>query len=170
VPCYPSRFSHGTPAIQIVDQRLSLLIRRFLCRHPDSFRSVRDLGRLPAGCSRKSGESGGRSFGWLPAWLPGRCVHGSGGRLSDPANLCSCLLGLDRWSLGGPDHSAHIPDHGRPCCDWGGSRAGHGSRSQPEFSQASRGQPLMCPRSAGHVRRLRCGSGFRVGVGSCRRL
>ena len=38
--------------------------------HPDLFRSVRDLGRIPVGCSCPSGISEGCSPGWLPAWLP----------------------------------------------------------------------------------------------------
>ena len=46
------------------------LIRRFLCGHPDPFRSVRDLGLAVAHCSHPSGELQGRSFVWLPAWLP----------------------------------------------------------------------------------------------------
>jgi hypothetical protein len=48
----------------------SLLIRSSMCRHPDPFRSVRDLGRVPVGCPWKSGESRCRSSVWLPAWLP----------------------------------------------------------------------------------------------------
>jgi hypothetical protein len=40
---------------------LGRLIRRFLCGHPDPFRSVRDLDRVPVGCSWKSGESASRS-------------------------------------------------------------------------------------------------------------
>jgi hypothetical protein len=38
-----------------------LLIRRFLCGHPHSFRSVRHLGGIPVGCPLKSGEPGSRS-------------------------------------------------------------------------------------------------------------
>ena len=44
--------------------------RRFLCGHPASFRAVRDLGLVPAGCPRGSGASQGCSSVWLPAWLP----------------------------------------------------------------------------------------------------
>jgi hypothetical protein len=36
------------------------LIRRYLCRHPDLFRSVRELGRVPAR-PYESGEPDGRS-------------------------------------------------------------------------------------------------------------
>src|SRR5271155_6064881 len=43
------------------------LIRRYLCGHPDPFRTVRDLGRVSARCSGKSEESEGRSSAWLPA-------------------------------------------------------------------------------------------------------
>jgi hypothetical protein len=45
------------------------LIRSHPYGHPDSFRSVRDLGRIAAGCPWKSGESRCRSSVWLPAWL-----------------------------------------------------------------------------------------------------
>jgi hypothetical protein len=41
-----------------------------MCGHPDPFRSVRDLGRVPARCSWPSGIPEGRSPRWLPAWLP----------------------------------------------------------------------------------------------------
>ena len=44
-----------------------LQIRSHPCGHPDPFRSVRDLGRVPARCSRQSGELEGRSSAWLPA-------------------------------------------------------------------------------------------------------
>ena len=45
----------------------TLLIRRYLCGYPDPFRSVRDLGRVPARCSRQSGEPECRPSAWLPA-------------------------------------------------------------------------------------------------------
>ena len=48
----------------------NLLIRSSMCGHPHPFRSVRDLGRNPGRCSCQSGEPEGRSFVWLPAWLP----------------------------------------------------------------------------------------------------
>ena len=38
-------------------------------------------------CSGESRASEDRSSVWLPAWFPMRHVHGSGGRLSKPANL-----------------------------------------------------------------------------------
>ena len=44
-------------------------IRRYQRGRPDPFRSVRDLGRIPLGCSWKSAESGSRSSVWLPAGL-----------------------------------------------------------------------------------------------------
>ena len=47
-----------------------LLTRSHPYRHPDPFRSVRDLGRAAARCSGESGELEGRSSAWLPAWLP----------------------------------------------------------------------------------------------------
>ena len=71
-----------------------LLIRRFPCGHSDPFRSVRDLGCVPARCSCSSGFPEGCSPLWLPAWLPRRRVHGSGVRLSDLANLCT----LPAWT------------------------------------------------------------------------
>jgi len=48
----------------------NLLIRRFPCGYPRSFRSVRDLGGAPLGCPKESGEPGSRSSVWLPVWLP----------------------------------------------------------------------------------------------------
>jgi hypothetical protein len=48
----------------------NLLIRRFLCRHSDPFRTVRDLGLVSPGCTGGSGSSKGCSSAWLPAWLP----------------------------------------------------------------------------------------------------
>ena len=47
--------------------RSDLEIRRYPCGHPDPFRSVRDLGRAAARCSRESGDLEGRSPVWLPA-------------------------------------------------------------------------------------------------------
>ena len=41
-----------------------------MCGHPAPFRSVRDLGRVPARCSWPSGIPERRSPRWLPAWLP----------------------------------------------------------------------------------------------------
>lgn len=54
-----------------ITQTRSLLIRRFLCGHPEPFRSVRDLGCFPGRRSCESGKPQSRSAGWLPAWLPG---------------------------------------------------------------------------------------------------
>ena len=54
----------------------NLLIRRFLCGHTDPFRSVRDLGRVPARCSWPSEIPEGRSSRWFPAWLP--AAHDTG--------------------------------------------------------------------------------------------
>jgi hypothetical protein len=48
----------------------SLLIRSSMCGRPGPFRSVRDLGRVPARCSCLFGIPEGRSPRWLPAWLP----------------------------------------------------------------------------------------------------
>jgi hypothetical protein len=56
----------------------NLLIRSHPCGHPDPFRSVRDLGRVPARCSRESEELEGRSSAWLPARLP--AAHDTGHR------------------------------------------------------------------------------------------
>ncbi len=47
-----------------------LLFRRFLCRHSDPFRTVRNLGLVSPGCTGGSGSSKGCSSAWLPAWLP----------------------------------------------------------------------------------------------------
>ena len=55
-----------------------LQIRSHPYGHPDPFRSVRDLGRAAARCSRESGELEGRSSAWLPAWLP--AAHDTGHR------------------------------------------------------------------------------------------
>ena len=48
----------------------------------------------PLRCSRESEVLEDSSSRWLPAWLPGRQVHGSGVRLSDLANLCT----LPAWT------------------------------------------------------------------------
>ena len=50
-------------------QIVSLLIRRYPRRRPKTFKTVRDLGRIPAGCSYESGEPQVCSFPWLPAAL-----------------------------------------------------------------------------------------------------
>src|SRR5712691_2591836 len=55
--------------------RGGLLIRSYPRGHPDSFRPVRDLGRLGVCCPCQSGEAEGRSSVWLPAWLP--TAHGA---------------------------------------------------------------------------------------------
>jgi hypothetical protein len=55
-----------------------LLIRRYLCGHPDPSSSARDLGRVPARCSRQSGEPECRPSASLPAWLP--AAHDTGHR------------------------------------------------------------------------------------------
>jgi hypothetical protein len=60
-----------------------LLIRRFPCGHLAPFRSVRDLGRLDAGCPCKSDESRGRSSVWLPAWLPAERPAGTANGFQD---------------------------------------------------------------------------------------
>jgi hypothetical protein len=54
----------------------------------DPFRSVRDLGCVPACCSYSSGFPECCSPRWLPAWLPRMRVHGSRGRQLHLANLC----------------------------------------------------------------------------------
>ncbi len=56
----------------------NLLIRRYLYRRSDQFRTVRHLGRAAACCSRQSGFPQGRSSVWLPAWLP--AAHDTGHR------------------------------------------------------------------------------------------
>ena len=66
----------------------SLQIRSSMCGYPDRFRSVRDLGLVPARCSCESGFPEGCPSGWLPAWLPSRGVHGSGGGRPHLSNLC----------------------------------------------------------------------------------
>jgi len=54
-----------------------LQIRRCPREHPASFRSVRDLGQVAAGSPCRSGPAPGRSFRWLPAWLPASRVNRS---------------------------------------------------------------------------------------------
>jgi hypothetical protein len=51
-----------------------LLIRSHPCGHPDPFRSVRDLGRAAARCSRESGELEGFAP-VAPSVAPGRTPH-----------------------------------------------------------------------------------------------
>jgi hypothetical protein len=62
--CHVAKLGHLAPAPP------NLPIRRYLCRHPDPFESVPDLGRAAARCSRESEVLEGRSPGWLPGWLP----------------------------------------------------------------------------------------------------
>jgi hypothetical protein len=50
----------------------NLLIRRYLCGHPDPFRTVRDLGRVSARCSGKSEESERPFVRVAPSVAPGR--------------------------------------------------------------------------------------------------
>jgi hypothetical protein len=50
--------------------RTDLQIRRYPRGRPGSFRSVRDLGRVPAHRSCRSVVTLGCSARWLPAWLP----------------------------------------------------------------------------------------------------
>jgi hypothetical protein len=69
----------------------NLLIRSSMWGHPGPFRSVRNLGRVPVRCSSSYGFPKGCSSRWLPAWLPRRRVHGSGGRRYRLANLCAGL-------------------------------------------------------------------------------
>jgi hypothetical protein len=70
-----------------------LLIRSSMCGRPDRFRSVRDLGRVPARRSCPFGIPESRSPRWLPAWLPvpeylaDRFVR-CGPSLSDPWSRC----------------------------------------------------------------------------------
>jgi hypothetical protein len=54
----------------VANFRLYLLTSRYLRGRPDPFRTVRDLGRIPARCSWPSGIPEGRSPRWLPARLP----------------------------------------------------------------------------------------------------
>jgi hypothetical protein len=86
---------HGGGLTVVPHRRSStdLQIRRFLCGHPDPFRTVRDLGRVFARCSRESEVSEDGSFRWLPAWLPGGKVHSSGGRRSESADCGVDLAG-----------------------------------------------------------------------------
>jgi hypothetical protein len=58
------------PRIAASSSRPHLQIRRYLRGDPNPFRSVRDLGLVPARCSGESGISEIRSSRWLPAWLP----------------------------------------------------------------------------------------------------
>ena len=71
----PHHASQDHPAY--IPRELNPLIRRYSYRRPASFRAVRDLGRVPARCSRESGELGGRSCAWLPAWLPAHVTPGT---------------------------------------------------------------------------------------------
>jgi hypothetical protein len=58
------------PELNAARRSHDLLIRSSMCGHPVPFRSVRDLGRVPARCSCPFGIPEGRSPRWLPAWLP----------------------------------------------------------------------------------------------------
>ena len=108
-----------------------LLIRRFLCGWPDPFRSVRGLGRFPARRSLESEFRRGCSCGWLPVWLPGRHVHGAGGR---HPNLTKCALDLRGPPTRGSfrlDHSASVPDHRMGTGFWAGAWPRICGRSEP---------------------------------------
>ncbi len=84
-----------------------LLIRRFLYRHPDPFKSVRDLGLVTTRCSCESGTSEGCSFPWLPTWLPGadprpsafQAGHIPSWRGSSERYALSPVAAACRWSL-----------------------------------------------------------------------
>ena len=95
----------------------SLLIRSHPCERPDPFRSVRDLGRVPARCSCTSEVPEGCSPGWLPAWLPGvsavyavrTAMIGSAGRLArrpDEASQVSIVATFCAIGGGPADGSA----------------------------------------------------------------
>ena len=91
----------------------NLLIRSSMCGHPDPFRSVRDLGRVPVRCSSSYGFPKGCSPRWLPAWLPkearSRLRRRQTTSFESACSACSdSITHLPR----GRDHSAHIPDHG----------------------------------------------------------
>jgi hypothetical protein len=69
--CGPSGGTSGAPSAPVDP---SIPVRR-----PDAFRSVRDLGGAALRCQRESGQLRGRSFRWLPAWLPSRRCGYQGG-------------------------------------------------------------------------------------------
>src|ERR1700758_5366300 len=52
--------AYPSAPLQAADMGSYLLTRG----HPDPFRSVHDLGRVPVGCPGTSGEPGSRSAGW----------------------------------------------------------------------------------------------------------
>ena len=72
-------------------QVVSLLIRSSMCGYPDPFRTVRNLGCVPACCSCSSGFPECCPPRWLPAWLPRMRVHASGGGRPHLSNLCTLL-------------------------------------------------------------------------------
>ena len=95
-----------------------LLIRSHPCGHPDPFRSVRDLGRVPTRCSCPFGIPEGRSPRWLPAWLPAaRPAVTTNGFQEHPWFMVRhhCYLRCCRpgW-LAKQDHPAYIPRSSEP--------------------------------------------------------
>ena len=75
----------------------SLQIRRFLCGHPDPFRSIRDLGCVPASCSCSSGDLPTCGV-YEAAMLPARDLPGT--PLSDcsPGGCPSISPGQNKFS------------------------------------------------------------------------
>src|SRR5262245_6598816 len=85
-------------------QPSSLLTRSSMSGHPEPFRLVRDLGRVPACCSRPSGIPEDRSPRWLPAWLA--VAEDLADRLAccgpsafQAGHIPSCYGSCDRYAL-----------------------------------------------------------------------
>jgi hypothetical protein len=101
-------FNPAIPCVTVPDR----LIRRFLCGRPDPFRTVRDLGQLPARLSREVRRIARSFVRVAPSVAPKKARS----RLRSPAVRSSefvrpvCLDSIAH-RMGRRDHSAYIPDH-----------------------------------------------------------
>ena len=88
--CHEQTVRDESDETELLPVSRHLLTRRFPYGHPMPSRSVRGLGRIRARCPCPSGESYGRSFVWLPAWLPRPSRISSSGHVCRPSIPTVC--------------------------------------------------------------------------------